>query len=188
MELILASNSPRRKEILKAAGYAFTVIPSDYAENDEKDPVSTAIDNAKGKAEDVFSRLKNKKGKIVLGADTVVFFGGEILGKPASEEDAINTLKRLSGKVHRVVTGYALAGERGVKTGYDVSEVTFNDLSDELIREYVKSGSPMDKAGSYGLQDGFPIVKSFKGDKNNIIGLPLYKIEEDLNESLLVGI
>lgn len=184
MELILASNSPRRKEILKMAGYAFTVIPSDYAENDEKDPVSTAIDNAKGKAEDVFSRLDNKKGKTVLGADTVVFFKGEILGKPASEEDATNTLKRLSGNVHRVVTGYALVDESGVKTGYDVSEVIFNELSDELIREYVKSGLPMDKAGSYGLQDGFPIVKSFKGDKNNIIGLPLDKIKEELNERL----
>lgn len=184
MELILASNSPRRKEILKTAGYAFTVIPSDYAENDEKDPVSTAIDNAKGKAEDVFSRLDNKKGKTVLGADTVVFFKGEILGKPASEEDATNTLKRLSGNVHRVVTGYALVDESGVKTGYDESEVIFNELSDELIREYVKSGSPMDKAGSYGLQDGFSIVKSFKGDKNNIIGLPLDKIKEELNERL----
>lgn len=185
MELILASNSPRRKEILKAAGYEFTVIPSAYAENDEKDPVSTATDNAKGKAKDVFSGLKDKTGKIVLGADTVVFFENEILGKPASEEEAVKTLKRLSGKVHSVVTGYALVWENGEKTGYDVSEVTFNELSDELIREYVKSGSPMDKAGSYGLQDGFPIVKRFKGDKNNIIGLPLYKIEKEIKKSIL---
>lgn len=178
MRLILASNSPRRKQILEENDFVFTVTVGDYSENNASDPVVTAVKNAEGKARYVFERLKDKKDCVVIGADTVVCYRGEQLGKPQSKEEAINTLKRLSGNVHTVVTGYAVVSEKNTVTGSDSTEVVFNELSKELIEEYVKTGLPMDKAGSYGLQDGFPIVKEIKGDRYNVIGLPLYKIEK----------
>ena len=177
--LVLASESPRRKEILKSRGLEFTAVKSGYTEPDSGDPVTTAVNNALGKARDVFVKEGSPSGVTVLGADTVVFYGGEILGKPENAQAAVKTLKKLSGKTHKVVTGYAIVGKNSVKTGYDVSEVTFNELSDALIKEYVGSGLPLDKAGSYGLQDGFPIVKSFSGDRENVIGLPFDKIVKE---------
>lgn len=177
MHLILASNSPRRKEILKNHGCDFSVIKSEYKETDGKTPVETAVNNAVGKAKDVYGGLTDKNEKIVLGADTVVCFNGEILGKPKDAADAVKTLTKLSGNTHEVVTGYAVVTERGVKSGYEVSKVTFNKLSESLIKEYVNSGLSLDKAGSYGIQDGYPIVKSYSGDLENIIGLPFYKIK-----------
>lgn len=178
MRLILASNSPRRRDILTKHGYKFTVIKSDYNESESKDSVSTAVNNAKGKACDVFNKLEDKSGAVVLGADTVVFYGDEILGKPKDENDAVNILKKLSGKTHKVVTGYCVITCGETFCGYDESEVTFNVLSDDLIYKYVKSGLSMDKAGAYGIQDGFPIVKAYSGDLENIIGLPYKKIKD----------
>ncbi len=185
MKIVLASNSPRRKEILTEFGYKFTVIKSDFEEKTtEKSPVLTALRFAKGKALSVFSQLKSDKdfkNPIVLGADTVVYFDGNILGKPKDYNDAINTLKTLSGKTHKVVTAYAVLGEKCEVFGYDVSEVTFNNLSDELIREYVTKCKPFDKAGSYGIQDGFNLVGSVRGSVYNVIGLPIEKIKPVLD-------
>lgn len=178
MRLVLASNSPRRRDILSKYGYKFTVIKSGYEESDAKEPVSTAINNAKGKACDVFNKLEDKSDVVVLGADTVVFYGGEILGKPKDENDAVRILKKLSGKTHKVVTGYCVVKGGEIFCDYDESAVTFNVLSDDLIYKYVKSGLSMDKAGAYGIQDGFPIVKEYSGDLENIIGLPYKKIKD----------
>ena len=179
MRLILASNSPRRRDILRKHGIDFDVSVGDFSESDEKDPVSTAVDNAAGKAKTVFDGLSDadKKATKVLGADTVVFYDGKIIGKPKDAADAVKTLKMLSGKTHKVVTVFAVVTKDGVKSGYDVSEITFNELSDELIDEYVKTGLPLDKAGSYGYQDGFPIVKTCVGDEENVIGLPFLKLK-----------
>lgn len=175
MKLVLASNSPRRKELLEKAGFKFEIISSDYDETGFSDnPVLTAETFAVGKAQAVFSAVK--EGVAVIGADTVVFEGGEILGKPKSQEEAEKMLKRLSGKTHSVVTGYAVITSDKIISGSVTTEVTFNNLSDELIGEYIKSGLYKGKAGSYGIQDPFPLVKSYKGSLTNVIGLPIETI------------
>lgn len=173
MELILASKSPRRKELLSKFGLEFTVMTSEYKEELFTDnPIETAVAFAKGKAESVFKSLQVKKDKMVLGADTVVFHCGKILGKARNKAEAREMLVSLSGKTHSVITGYAVVDESGTLTGYSKSEVTFNVLSDKMIDEYIKSGLCYGKAGSYGIQDGFDLVKEYKGSLNNVIGLP----------------
>ncbi len=183
MELILASASPRRKEILTEYGYKFKVITSNYEEkSNQKNPKKLAVTYAESKAQDVFNSLEEKEDKIVLGADTVVFYKGEILGKPKNEEDAFITLKKLSNKTHKVITGYAIVGNDFIKKGYVVSKVRFNELSNEQIKEYIKTKSPLDKAGAYGIQDDFPLVKKYKGSLKNIIGLPIEKISKKIDK------
>lgn len=178
MELILASASPRRKEILKREGFVFTVISSDFDESEKcETPRKTVESFALGKAKSVFDRLPDKKNKIVLGADTVVVYDGKIIGKPENSARAKKTLETLSGKTHEVYTGYCLISEKETIIGSDLSEVTFNKLSADLIQKYIDSGKPLDKAGSYGIQDGYPIVKSYKGSLDNVIGLPIEKIK-----------
>lgn len=172
MEFILASNSPRRKEILTSAGFKFKVVSADFEEKAfSTDPVTTAKAFALGKANATFNLLKGDA--LVLGADTVVFLDGEILGKPKDESCARAMLKRLSGRTHVVVTGYALIYNGGVINDSVTTEVTFNDLSDELIESYLSSGLYKGKAGSYGIQDPFPLVKSYNGSLTNVIGLPI---------------
>lgn len=183
--LILASNSPRRKELLKSAGFDYTAIISDYSENStDNDPITTSVNNAAGKAKTVFDSLTDaeKQNAVVLGADTVVCYDKKILGKPADRTDAENTLRFLSGKTHSVITGFAVVCSGKINTGYVVSEVTFNPLSENVIREYVKTGLPLDKAGSYGIQDGFPLVKKYSGSFDNIVGLPVKEVSELLKE------
>ena len=145
------------------------------------DPYITAKTFALGKARATFSMLNDKK-VIVLGADTVVYYNGKILGKAKTEEDALKTLSELSGKTHKVITGYALVGEFGIKQGFVETEVEFNTLSKELINEYIKSGLYKGKAGSYGIQDGFPLVKRYKGSLNNVIGLPIETLKPIIDE------
>ena len=178
MKIILARNSPRRKELLEKSGLTFSVIPSTVEENISKSlpPVEYAKTLALIKAQDVFSKYNN----IVIGADTIVVFDGKIIVKPSSEEDAFNTLKMLSGKTHQVITGYAVLSNNLTINDYSVTEVTFNELSSALICDYIKNAKPLDKAGSYGIQDGYPLVKYYEGDYDNIVGLPTSKILEIL--------
>ena len=179
--IILASNSPRRREILSKFGYDFSVIKSDFIESDEySDPIKMVLNFSKGKAESVFNN--GFSDEIVLGADTVVYFEGKILGKPKSLADAENTLKLLSGNTHKVYTGYTVLADKIKLFGVDCSEVKFNILSDKLITEYVKSGKPMDKAGGYGIQDGYPLVEFVKGSVYNVIGLPIEKLKPVLDK------
>lgn len=173
MELILASNSPRRKDLLKKAGFSFKIISSEFSEKNENGGINTAIGNALGKALSVYEKNTDD---VVIGADTIVVFKNEMLGKPKDAFDAILTLKKLSGKTHSVITGYAVISKDNVIKGYEETKVTFNDLSDELIEKYVATGLPLDKAGSYGIQDGFNLVKSYTGSFDNIVGLPVEKI------------
>jgi septum formation protein len=183
MKLILASKSPRRKQILSEFGYSFDIVTTDQKEVVFLgDPIHTAIENAYLKAVAVYKELKGNV--VVLGADTVVCLGDKILGKPRDKSDAKETLKSLSSKTHQVVTGYAVIGKDLCVKDCAISEVTFNQLSSELIDEYVKSGSPLDKAGSYGIQDDFPLVKSYTGELNNIIGLPIEDIKPILDKAL----
>lgn len=182
MKLILASNSPRRREILTNGGFSFEIITSDYEETAfSQSPVLTAETFALGKAKSVFDKLPHKEDFIVLGADTVVF-NEVILGKGKNEKDARTILKSLSGKTHEVVTGYAiLYGDKQI-VGHEKTAVTFDQLSDELIDEYIASGLYKGKAGCYGIQDGYPLVKSYDGSLSNVIGLPEEKVFAILNE------
>ncbi len=185
MKLILASKSPRRKEILQKNGYSFEVLDSSFIESDiALSPVQTAINNALGKATATFDNLVDKTDCVVLGADTVVYFNDTILGKPSSKEDALKMLKTLSNATHVVVTGYAIVSYKESVVGHSKSQVTFNDLSPDLISKYVESGLPLDKAGAYGIQDPYPLVKSYKGSLNNIIGLPIEEIIPLLDKAL----
>lgn len=183
MKIVLASNSPRRKDILSREGVDFKVIKSDFEESSkETDPLKLTVELAYGKAFDVFNRLSEKKDVVVLGADTIVYLNGEVLGKPKDKLDAVKILSRLSGNTHTVVTGYALISENKTVKGYDKTLVTFNDLTKEEIVNYVEKALPLDKAGAYGYQDGYNLVKSIKGSSDNVIGLPIEKIKEELKK------
>ncbi len=183
--IVLASNSPRRKEILTEFGYKFSVVKSNFEETDlSGSPMETVVAFAKGKANNVFLSLK-EQGRAdditVIGADTVVCLDGKIIGKPKDAADAENTLKMLSGKEHTVITGYAVINNKAQVFGFDKSIVLFHELSERLIKEYVATGKPLDKAGSYGIQDGFGLVKSVSGSVYNVIGLPIEKIKPILD-------
>lgn len=183
-KLILASGSPRRKEILSRKGYEFEIVVSDKESENKLNvsPEKFAMRCALDKTEDVYSRVAKGNGSVVLGADTVVAFGGKIYGKPASEEEARSMLKAFSGNTHTVFTAYIIIRDGMRTSGVVETKVTFNDLSDELIDEYLKSGLYKGKAGAYGIQDGFPLVKSYDGDYDNVMGLPINEIDENLKE------
>ena len=173
MNLILASKSPRREQILKEMGFEFKIIPSTFDECLSSDKFSYAvIENlAVSKAKSV---LEMNNGDIfVLGADTVVVCDEKILGKPKDKLDAIRMLKMLSGKTHFVVTSVALVSKEFCQVESETTYVTFNSLTNEQIEFYIDNYFPYDKAGSYGIQElpeGF--VKSLDGERDNVIGLP----------------
>jgi septum formation protein len=172
--LILASRSPRRQQILEMLGFDFTVLAGD---TDETPPEGV-------KAEFIPEILAQRKaleisgirpGNLVLGSDTLVELDGEILGKPADEEEALSMLRRLNGRVHRVFTGVALARD-GVLLGSSTgrSEVTFAQTSEAERADYVRGGEPMDKAGSYAIQGrGAFLVEKIDGCFFNVMGLPI---------------
>ena len=173
-KIILASSSPRRQNILKETNLKFEIIPSQYEEDHTRTVFSYEfIENlAYNKALDVSNRIK--ENALVIGADTVVVLDDEILGKPKDEAEAISMLKRLSGRKHKVVTAIAVINTENntVKKTAVTSYVEFEQLTDEQIESYVKEYNPLDKAGSYGIQElpsGF--VKNVEGSFKNIIGL-----------------
>ena len=180
MEYILASASPRRKELLALVLPSFEVIPATSEEkvNISLFPEQMVCSVAEHKCGEVF---KTHRDKTVIGCDTVVIFEGDILGKPKDREDAFKTLKRLSGKTHYVITAVCVRNKYKKLIEYDRTEVRFNDLSDEFIKIYVDSGSPLDKAGSYGIQDG-GLVKEYYGSYTNVVGLPITLVKKMLEE------
>ncbi len=181
MEYVLASASPRRRELLLKILPKFEIIPSRKEEKADKTlpPEKVACSLAESKCDVVFTENSDKT---VIGCDTIVVFEGEILGKPKDKADAVRTLKRLSGKTHSVITGVCVRNAKKKVIGYEKTDVSFFDLSDEFIKLYVDSGSPMDKAGSYGIQDG-GLVKGYVGSYSNVVGLPI-----ELCEKLLDGV
>lgn len=180
MQLILASNSPRRRELLVTICRDFTVEPSRFEEKPEGLPArETAARFARRKAEEVFSRFPDAA---VLGADTVVALDGKIFGKPKDAEDAARMLRLLSGREHSVFTGVCAVSGRGRTERIVESRVTFRPLGPDLIEAYVKSGLPLDKAGGYGIQDGYPLVEKYEGSYTNIVGLPVKETRELLEE------
>lgn len=183
MAIILASASPRRRELMKFITEDFTVKVSDVREVTDPDlsPEETVKSLAVIKGEAVAG---NCPGDTVISADTVVVLDGKILGKPKNEEDAFSMLCALSGKTHEVFTGVCII-HGGKKTVFaERTEVSFYSLSDEEIRAYIATGEPSDKAGAYGIQGkGCTLVKSINGDYNNVVGLPVSKLYRIMKES-----
>ncbi|MGD2187273.1 MAG: Maf family protein [Desulfobacterales bacterium] len=186
--LILASQSPRRKYLLELAGLTFSIIPSDVDESSVtmSEPVSYVRTLAEAKAVDIAEKHPDAW---VIGADTIVLIDNDILGKPGSENQARDMLKRLSGKIHQVFTGYCICCKNKdtlfsetVKT-----DVRFRKLRDTEIEWYVQTGEPLDKAGAYAIQGmGSFLVKSINGSYANVVGLPVCEVIEHLiNEGVV---
>jgi len=211
MRFILASKSPRRSFFLRERGYLFHTFPTEISEFLDKNlNIYEAVEDlARRKAQALVegSVLDPKSHYLILSADTIVFHEGDVLGKPIDQEDAFKTLRRLSGKTHEVITAFCLwnTRENRAVTGHAVSQVTFRPLTDDEIWQYVRSGDPMDKAGSYGIQSlarefinknshqiqsakeeqlgstfrtqGQDFVVKFTGTLENIAGLPVDEVE-----------
>ena len=180
-EIILASQSPRRKELLEEVGLRFRVEPAQIEEHlDESLPITQAIEQlAKEKAMPIARRNPQC---IVIGADTLVAVDGLVLGKPADEADAARMLRMLSGRRHQVIGGVALLCGNAEVLFHCVSEVRFFPLREEEIAAYIRSGEPMDKAGAYGIQGlGALLVEGIEGDYGNVVGLPLCRLGEMLS-------
>ena len=172
-DFIVASASPRRREILHNAGYSFTVIPSDADEtvDESLSAEKTVIALAKRKA---LSVLEGNQNSVVFGCDTVVAVEGEILGKPTDDEDAFRMLKKLSGRVHTVSTGVCVADKDKTECAVNTTLVEFYELSDSTIKSYIATNECKDKAGSYGIQGfGSVLVKRIEGDYFSVMGLPV---------------
>lgn len=190
-KIILASASPRRKELLEKAGVVFDVIPSTGEELiTSREPRRVVEELSLTKARAVGAELPEDfpRGTLVIGADTIVAWNGCILGKPADEEDAVSTLLKLQDNTHQVYTGVTVLvkEEDGFyeHTFSECTDVTFYPVSEEEIRDYVKTGEPMDKAGSYGIQGLFGIyVKGICGDYNNVVGLPVARLFYEMKKS-----
>lgn len=170
---IVASASPRRRELLSNVGFSFEVIPSDADESCDKSltPVELVRELAMRKARSVFDENTDA---VVLGCDTVVEYEGTVLGKPESREEAKNMLKMLSGRVHNVHTGVCIISEDKAVSFEKTVRVEFYELTDELIEAYVSTGESDDKAGAYGIQGkGCILVKGIEGDYFSVVGLPV---------------
>lgn len=182
MKIILASNSPRRKELLTKHNILFEVIPSNVDEQIDLSltPYENVMSLAKQKALDVY---KNHPSLPILAADTIVIYNNEILGKPTDEFDARRMLKLLSGNTHEVATGVAFIEEGVVKVDYSVSKVTFKEITDSDIEWYISTKEPMDKAGSYAIQGlGSKFIECYEGSFDNIVGLPMDLVLKFLNK------
>ena len=181
--MILASNSQRRQEILKDAGFNFKVITSNIEETSDKKIITERIlDIAEKKLEQI---AKNNKNKFILAADTVVELNGKIFGKPKNREEAFSFLKTLSGQIHRVITAYVFKNiSKNILIKEVVtSEVKFLELDDEIINWYLDTGEPFDKAGAYGIQGkGRVLVEKINGDFYSIMGFPISNFLENLRK------
>ncbi len=182
MKVILASGSPRRRELLKQANIEFTVDPAEVEE--------FTTETLPSKVVEALSLLKAKDVKkrhpedCIIAADTVVACDNQILGKPVDEADALKMLMMLSGRKHQVYTGVTIMSESGIANTFsECTEVTMYDNTKEQLLEYIESGEPMDKAGAYGIQGlGAVLVKEINGDYNNVVGLPLSRVYRELSK------
>lgn len=182
-KLILASASPRRKELLEQMGLAFRVCPAcGEEESVHREPEKMVLELALKKAQEVAQ--KTKEDALVIGSDTVVAFQGEILGKPADEEDAIRMLKGLQGASHMVYTGVAVVDARTGKVLLnfaDGTEVSMYPMTEEWIRRYVKTGEPMDKAGAYAIQGGCSLwIRGIRGSYSTVVGFPAARFYQEM--------
>ena len=184
-KIILASNSPRRKELLSGLGVDYEVktlpdVDESYPDGLSGEEIAKHI--ARGKAEAYRSLIQ--ADELVITADTIVWLDGTVMGKPKDEEEAKDMLMRLSGKTHQVITGVCLTTASTQKTFATVTDVTFATLTDEEVDYYVTRYQPMDKAGSYGVQEwiGFVGVENLSGSYFNVMGLPIQRLYTELNK------
>ncbi|PAT02737.1 septum formation inhibitor Maf [Candidatus Izimaplasma bacterium ZiA1] len=178
---ILASGSPRRKELLELLHIDFKIITSDIEEiiNPDLSHEDVVMDLAKQKATDIAS---SNKGSIVLGFDTLVIYKNSPLGKPKDNNDAFSMLRQLSGNTHQVLTGCCIIEGDKVETFYDQALVTFSTMTDQEILDYIDTNEPMDKAGAYGIQGyGAKFIENVNGDFYSVMGLPINKLYKYLN-------
>lgn len=198
-QMILASASPRRKELLEQIGAEFVICPAKGEEViTETDPSAVVMELSRQKAEEVaygvliyneqHADLATPQDILVIGADTVVAYENQILGKPKDEEDARRMLTMLSGKTHSVYTGVTFVfidkeGRTGEHCFFEKTDVCMYPLKEEEVDRYIQSGDPMDKAGSYGIQGRFAIhIKEIRGDYNNVVGLPVARLYQELQK------
>jgi septum formation protein len=178
--VVLASSSPRRVELLKKLFDDFEVLPADIEEHEQiRDPKRLAVALACEKAHAVAEMRPNS---LVIGADTVVAIGDELLGKPLNVSDAIRMLSCLSGMTHRVCTGVCVVAPGGDRVDFvEETHVTFREIAGDEIEQYVATGEPMDKAGAYAIQGGAAkFVASVEGDYDNVVGLPIGALRANL--------
>lgn len=187
MKLILASASPRRKELLAKIGLLFDIIPAKGEETITKEsPAEVVMELSQQKAREIAAQ--QREDSIIIGADTIVAKGETIMGKPKDKADAYGMLKNISGDCHQVYTGVTI-----IRTGKQAESITFTEktevylypMSEEEIEAYIASGDPMDKAGAYGIQGDFAIhVKGIQGDYYNVVGLPIGRVYQELKKLL----
>ena len=178
MEIILASQSPRRRELLERMGIRnFRVVSADIDEREEEQlpPEQLVCRLASRKAEAVAE--KAPKGAVIIAADTVVSLDGTVLGKPGDKLEAFKMLSTLSGNRHQVYTGLCVIWDEDKRTEYEVTDVTFRELGEKEIEDYIATGEPMDKAGAYGIQGyGALLIQGISGDYYNVMGLPVCRL------------
>lgn len=191
--IILASASPRRQELLTQIGLPFEVCPSEWEEVTDKElPEEVVQELSYHKAIEVYERNVTEEGTVVIGADTIVACGGQILGKPGTRERAEEMLGKLQGGTHQVYTGVAFVWKEKGRTEsagfYECTDVRVYPMTEEEIRCYVETGEPMDKAGAYGIQGGFAaFIQGICGDYNNVVGLPVGRVYQELKKRQLIG-
>ncbi|MEY8391818.1 Maf family protein [Lachnospiraceae bacterium 45-W7] len=187
-KLILASASPRRKELLAQVGVECEILPAQGEEiTASTEPGQVVLELSRKKAEETAERAQGSR-VVILGADTVVAFENQILGKPRDEKDAKRMLELLSGNTHSVFTGVTLVivneGRREVRSFFEETKVTMYPIKEQQILSYIGTGEPMDKAGAYAIQGKCAVyVKGIQGDYNNVVGLPLARIFQELEQS-----
>jgi len=190
MTIVLASASPRRQELLTNAGIEFVVRPANIPEVPlpDESPKAFAERMAQEKARAIRDNVetaypRNQNSLAILGADTVVVIGNEVLGKPANSDDAARMLRLLSGHEHSVITGVCLSGENFEDVRSEITIVHFGELSESDIKSYIKTGEPMDKAGAYAIQGmASRWISKIEGDYNNVVGLPVDLVLQMLRE------
>lgn len=186
--VILASKSPRRQELLQQMDINFRVVLKEVDESFPSDlqPGEVAVYIARKKAEAFDESVEDNE--IVITADTIVTIDGIILGKPEDEEDAVRMLKLLSGKKHEVITGVAFLYKHEIRSFSDSTTVYFKELSAEEMRFYIQTYKPFDKAGAYGIQEwiGHSAIEKIEGSYNNVVGLPTFRVYQEL-QKLLAG-
>ena len=182
MELILASQSPRRKELLGLFGLPFVIRVADIDETMDK--TASAYDEVARVSREKAMAVERARGDIVVAADTIVVCENKVLGKPHSQEEAMQMLRLLSGRDHQVMTGMTVLRDEKCLSCTQVTDIHFRELSDKEIRAYIATKEPMDKAGSYGIQEwiGFVGVESISGSYFNVMGLPIQRLYTELKK------
>jgi septum formation protein len=184
MKIVLASASPRRKQILSNLGIKFEIeISSSELEWSGEAPYEYAKKTAYHKARDVINRRKEQKEIVVIGADTIVVSEDKVIGKPVNEDDAFKMLCDLCGKTHSVITGIAVVSHEREEVDFVETKVHFRKVSKNVIKRYVKTGEPYGKAGGYAIQGlAAPMIDYIDGDYYNVVGLPVAKLFEILEK------